>query len=171
MGQNKLHSFRLELVSFLLFIYFLVYGYFGAFCLPYQGSIRPLALLVDFLVISPPLLIFIFGESLINRKRLSIEFTSGDFITFFCISVLTIALLFDRLQVPLFSDELSYSWSSVGHSRSIVMFASKLLPLKDVEFKILVQILNTLLIFSLLSIWYFTNNSLYKFSERNIFLI
>lgn len=170
MGHYKRCSFRFELVSSLLFVYFLVYGYFGAFSLPHQGSMQTLALIVDSLVILPPLLIFIFGEKLIKRKRLSIEFTSGDFITFFCISVLTIALLFDRLQVPLFSDELSYSWSSVGHSRSIVMFASKLLPLKDVEFKILVQILNTLLIFSLLSIWYFTNKLDLKYAAGLLFL-
>lgn len=154
--EDRYLTINFNWATVLFFSYFVAYGYYGALT-PEYGQLKAnliastikLAFLTLILV-----LLGLLAWKASGRFKDSIKIQRKDIFVFLSYFVIFFSFSFGQLQFSLFSDEISYSGTSHGHSVYISLFLAKQINVLDgAPFRYLVQITSLILLISLSSLF------------------
>lgn len=154
--QKPVYVINFNWASILFFSFFLAYGYYGAITpdiSQFKDSLVSSVLKLCFLT---TILVFfgLLAWKAPGRFQDSIKIQRRDFFVFLSYFAILFSFSFNQLQFSLYSDEISYSATSHGHSiRISLALVKKLHALDDVAFQYLVQAISLVLLVSLLGLF------------------
>lgn len=171
-GHNSLRSFASEPVyaikinwaSVLFFSFFLAYGYYGAIT-PDLGHFKDnVASSITLLLLLTAILVC-FGVLAWKAAAYqdTIHIRRGDLLVLFLLFAVLLSISYSQLQFSLYSDEISYSATSHGHSiRLSLLVAQWTNMLDDVPFQYVVQGISLVFLASLLGMYFLTRRLEWK---------
>ncbi|MEX2164796.1 MAG: hypothetical protein WD823_11210 [Sulfuricaulis sp.] len=154
--QKPTHIINFNWASILFFSFFLAYGYYGALTpeiSQFKESPTTSALTLCLLTVILVLLGLLAWKAP-ARFQDSIKIRRRDFIVYLSYFVILFSFLYNQLQFSLYSDEISYSATSHGHSIHISLaLVKQLYALDGIAFQYLVQAISLILLTSLLGLF------------------
>lgn len=163
--QKPAYEISFNWAAILFFSFFLAYGYYGAITpevSEFKESLASSVLKLCFLA----LVLAFFGLlawKTPDRFLDSIKIHGKDFFVFISYFVILFVFSFNQLHFSLYSDEISYSATSHGHSiRFSLALIQKLYAFDRIPFQYLVQAISLVLLISLLSLFMLSRRLTWK---------
>jgi len=154
--RKPIHVINFNWASILFFSFFMAYGYYGAITpgiSQFRESLASSILILGILTIILVLLGLLAWKAP-GRFQDSIKIQRQDFFVFLSYFAILFSFSYNQLQFSLYSDEISYSATSHGHSIHISLALVKQLYAFDgIAFQYLVQAISLILLLSLLGLF------------------
>jgi len=154
--RKPIHVVNFNWASILFFSFFLAYGYYGAITpeiSQFRESLASSILLLGILTIILVLLGLLAWKAP-GRFQDSITIQRKDFFVFLSYFAILFSFSYNQLQFSLYSDEISYSATSHGHSIHISLaLVQQLYAFDGIAFQYLVQAISLILLISLLGLF------------------
>jgi hypothetical protein len=146
-------EFKVNLLRVAFFCYLITFGYFGSVSPSLDNQPFWFVIFLNAYLLAPILIFWYLHDRVGKKYDISIQTNFQQLTTIALISLLTAALIYERLVYSLFGDELAYSGSALGHSIVSTSNFIQWTHLGNMPVKVIVQIVNIFIVTLLLILW------------------
>lgn len=158
---NWAFNVKLDWTRVVAYLYFVMYGYFGAMT-PKLTGIFDVALSTLLAILLAVILVgyWVVSERYDSNCESCIVIDAKTASVFFLMLVLLTTPVFERLNYSLYGDELSYAGSAHGHAVFLGLALARMLPaLGHIEFGFIAQAISFLLLALLVVLWLYVSKA------------